>query len=50
MPFITTKDKTEIFYKDLGNPSGKAVVFSHGWPLNSKAYSRTNLLFSPHED
>jgi len=35
MPFVTTKDKTEIFYKDWGNPSGKPVVFSHGWPLNS---------------
>ncbi|KAH8598179.1 non-heme chloroperoxidase [Bisporella sp. PMI_857] len=35
MPFITTKDSTEIFYKDWGNPSGQPVTFSHGWPLNS---------------
>jgi non-heme chloroperoxidase len=35
MPFITTKDNTEIYYKDWGNPSGKPVIFSHGWPLNS---------------
>jgi len=34
MPFVTTKDNTEIYYKDWGNPSGKPVVFSHGWPLN----------------
>lgn len=35
MPFITTKDKTEIYYKDWGNPNGPIVTFSHGWPLNS---------------
>lgn len=35
MPFITTKDSTEIFYKDWGNPNGQVVTFSHGWPLNS---------------
>ena len=35
MPFITTKDGAEIYYKDWGNKSGPTVVFSHGWPLNS---------------
>lgn len=33
MPFITTKDGTEIFYKDWG--SGQPIVFSHGWPLSA---------------
>jgi non-heme chloroperoxidase len=33
MGMITTKDGTEIFYKDLGN--GQPIVFSHGWPLSS---------------
>jgi non-heme chloroperoxidase len=33
MPSITTKDGTEIFYKDLG--TGQPIVFSHGWPLSS---------------
>jgi non-heme chloroperoxidase len=33
MPTITTKDGTEIFYKDLGE--GQPIVFSHGWPLSS---------------
>jgi non-heme chloroperoxidase len=32
MPTITTKDVTEIFYKDWG--SGQPIVFSHGWPLS----------------
>ena len=35
MPYITTKDGTEIYYKDWGNKSGKTITFSHGWPLNS---------------
>ncbi|KAH8819376.1 Alpha/beta hydrolase protein [Xylogone sp. PMI_703] len=35
MPYITTKDNSQIYYKDWGNPSGQPVVFSHGWPLNS---------------
>ena len=33
MPTITTKDGTEIFYKDWG--SGPPSVFSHGWPLSA---------------
>lgn len=36
MPFITTKDGTQIFYKDWG--SGQPVLFSHGWPLSADAW------------
>jgi len=36
MSTITSKDGTEIYYKEWGE--GPVVTFSHGWPLNSDAW------------
>jgi non-heme chloroperoxidase len=36
MPFATSSDGTQIFYKDWG--AGQPVVFSHGWPLTADAW------------
>ena len=33
---ITSKDGTQIFYKDWGR--GPVITFSHGWPLNADAW------------
>ncbi|MFF9059590.1 alpha/beta fold hydrolase [Streptomyces sp. NPDC101213] len=42
MPFVTTGDGVEIFYKDWG--SGRPVMFHHGWPLSSDDWD-AQLLF-----
>ncbi|MEQ1763586.1 MAG: alpha/beta hydrolase [Pyrinomonadaceae bacterium] len=44
MPYITTKDGTEIFYKDHG--TGQPIVFSHGWPLSSDDWDNQIFYFA----
>ena len=43
MPTITTRDGTEIFFKDWGE--GLAVVFSHGWPLSADDWDPQMMFF-----
>src|SRR5581483_8313935 len=46
MSFITTKDGTQIYYKDWGE--GPAITFSHGWPLNADAWDGQMLFLAQH--
>ena len=46
MPTITTKDGTQIYYKDWG--TGQPIVFSHGWPLTADDWDGQMLFFGQH--
>lgn len=43
MTTITTKDGTQIYYKDWG--TGQPIVFHHGWPLSSDDWDTQMLYF-----
>ncbi|CAH2892358.1 MAG: Non-heme chloroperoxidase (EC [uncultured Paraburkholderia sp.] len=45
MPYVTTKDNVEIFYKDWGPKDAQPVVFHHGWPLSSDDCDAQMLFF-----
>ena len=40
---ITTKDGTQIYYKDWG--TGQPIVFHHGWPLSADDWDAQMLFF-----
>ena len=46
MGFVTTRDGTEIFYKDWGG--GQSVVLCHGWPLSSDSWDPQILFLASH--
>jgi non-heme chloroperoxidase len=45
MPFITTKDGTQIFYKDWGPKDAQPIVFHHGWPLSADDWDNQMTVF-----
>ena len=46
MPFIKTRDGTDIYYKDWGK--GPVVTFSHGWPLTADAWEDQMVFLASH--
>jgi non-heme chloroperoxidase len=43
MAYVTTKDGTQIYYKDWGK--GQPIVFHHGWPLSADDWDTQMLYF-----
>src|SRR6187401_2079145 len=48
MSTFTTKDGTEIFYKDWGSKSAQPIVFHHGWPLSADDWDPQMMFFLQH--
>jgi non-heme chloroperoxidase len=44
--WLTTRDGTQLYFKDWGPKDGQPIVFSHGWPLSSDAWEDQMMFFS----
>ncbi|WP_337268081.1 alpha/beta fold hydrolase [Oryzifoliimicrobium ureilyticus] len=45
MPFVTTTDSVDIFYKDWGPKDAQPIMFHHGWPLSADDWDAQLLFF-----
>src|SRR3954463_2739500 len=45
MSTITTKDGTEIYFKDWGPRNAQPIAFHHGWPLSADDWDNQMLYF-----
>ena len=45
MSFFTTRDGTQIFYKDWGPKGAQPIAFSHGWPLSADDWDNQLMFF-----
>ena len=45
MATITTRDGTEIFYKDWGAKDATPIMFHHGWPLSADDWDAQMMFF-----
>ncbi len=45
MPFVTTADGVDIFYKDWGPKEARPIMFHHGWPLSGDDWDTQMLFF-----
>ena len=48
MPFITTRDGTQMYYKDWGSKNAQPIVFHHGWPLSGDDWDNQMMFFFQH--
>jgi non-heme chloroperoxidase len=44
MPYVSTRDNTQIYYKDWGR--GRPVVLLHGWPLSADSWDDQAFAFA----
>lgn len=46
MSYLKTRDGVNIFFRELGDPAGMPIVFSHGWPLSADDWDAQMFYFA----